>query len=139
MASRSRGRQFAVQILYQKAFSEYDTEKVLELFWRNVSADSGTRTFSEELVEGVLDAQTELELEITGYLKNWTLDRIVFLDKVVLQIAFYELLYAQDIPWRVVVDEAVMLAKLFSSDKSATFINGILHAWATKNRQENEA
>ncbi len=136
MASRSRGRQFAVQALYQLDFTKDPLERVLELFWPGVKADSGTRKFTEEIIEGVVGARHELELEITAYLKNWTLDRIVLIDKIILEIAFYELLYSRDIPWRVVIDESVELAKMFTSDKSATFINGVHNAWATKNRSD---
>lgn len=138
MASRSRGRELAVQILYQYDFSGYSLERVIELFWQKTKADKGTKLFTEELVDGVCDCLDELDLEIGAYLKNWTLDRIVTLDKIILQLAFYELLYNQDVPWRVVLDEAVVLAKMFSGDKSATFINGVLHAWATKNRQGDD-
>jgi len=134
MASRSRGRQFAVQIIYQKTFSDYDLAKTLELFWRDIAVDGETRRFSENLAKGVLDRQAELDLEISAYLKNWTLDRIAVIDRIVLQLAFYELIHSGDIPWKVVIDEAVNLAKMFSSDKSALFINGVLHAWAQKNR-----
>ena len=136
MTSRRRGRQFAVQILYQKEFSEYALERVLELFWQSAKADAGTRNFAEDLAMGVLDNRQELDLEISAYLKNWSLDRIAAMDHFVLQIGFYELLHQQDVPWKVVIDEAVNLAKMFSSEKSATFINGVLHAWASRNRSE---
>jgi len=133
MASRSRGRQFAVQLLYQKIFSGYELNRVCELFWRNVKVQKTTREFSEQLVAGVLEQQAQLDMEITGYLVNWTLDRIVPIDRIILQIAYYELLFSRDVPWKVVVDEAILLARLFSSEKSVTFINGVLHAWVTRN------
>ena len=133
MASRSRGRQLAVQIIYQKMFSGYELERVLELFWRGIKADEPTREFSRKLVEGVLKNEQQLDLEISAYLKNWSLDRIAVVDRIILQIAFYEFIYVDPIPWKVVIDEAVMLAKLFCNDKSANFINGVLHSWATKN------
>ena len=137
MVSRSRCRQFAVQMLYQNDFSGHELETGLELFWRGIKADGGTRRFTESLVRGVLDHQAELDLEITAYLQDWSLDRIVVVDRLVLQLAFYELLHSEDIPWKVIVDEAVLLCKSFSSDKSATFINGVLHAWAMKNRGQD--
>lgn len=139
MASRSRGRELAVQVLYQHEYTGYSLERGLELFWMNLKEDAGTRRFTQEIVEGVLDCVGELNMEISAYLKNWTLDRIVSLDRIVLQIGFYELLYNQDVPWRVVIDEAMMLANMYSSEKSATFINGVLHAWVTKNRLGGEA
>ena len=133
MTSRRRGRQFAVQMLYQHSFSAYEPEKVFDLFWRGVKTDDATREFAETLVLGVLRVQSELDMEITAYLKNWTLERIAVMDHLVLQLGFYELIHEDDIPWKVVIDEAVSLAKMYSTEKSATFINGVLHAWATKN------
>ncbi len=138
MTSRSRGRQFAVQMLYQKAFSEYETDRVFSLFWKGVKADRGTRAFSEDLVRGVLANAPQLDMEITGYLKNWSLERIVTIDHLVLQLGFFELLHRGEVPWKVAVDEAVGLAQMFSSEKSANFINGILHAWAVRNRDPEE-
>lgn len=138
MASRSRGRELAIQVLYQYEYSGYTPERVLELFWRNIKTDIGTRRFCEELVVGVLDCLHELDQEIIAYLKNWTLDRIVSLDHIIMKLAFYELIYAQDVPWRVVVEEAVVLARMYSSEKSVAFINGVLHAWVTKNRVKNQ-
>ncbi len=139
MASRSRGRELAVQMIYQHKFSGHELETDMELFWQGAKADAGTREFTEFLVRGVIDHASELDLEISAYLKNWTLDRIVLIDRIILQLAFFELLQTSDIPWRVVVDEAVVLGKMFNSDKSGTFINGVLHAWATKNRKDSAA
>lgn len=133
MASRSRGRQFAVQLIYQNEFSGHDLEHDCTLFWDGVKSDDATRAFTEHLVRGVLDHVGELDLEISGYLKGWTLDRIVLMDRLILRLAFYELIHGDDTPWKVVLDEAVLLAKLFSSDKSASFINGVLHSWGVNN------
>ncbi len=138
MTSRRRGRQFAIQLLYQKFFSDYDSDKVFELFWDGMKTDKGTREFSEFLVRGALDYRQELDMEISAYLKNWTLDRIAIMDHLILQLSFFELLHCKDVPWKVVIDEAVTLTKMFSSEKSATFINGVLHAWVTKNRDGAE-
>jgi len=134
MASRSRARQLALQVIYQNHFSGKELEDDFTVFWQGVKADEGTRTFTERLARGVIDQAAELDLEISAYLVKWTLDRIVLIDRIILQIAFYELLHERDVPWKVVLDEAVVLGKMFSGDKSATFINGVLHAWATNNQ-----
>lgn len=133
MASRTRGRQFAVQMIYQQMFSKQDPDQVFQTFWKNHEADKETRMFSEDLVQGVLDHRQELDLEISAYLKNWTIDRIAILDRIVLEVGFYELLFERDVPWKVVVDEAVGLAAAFGSDKSPRFINGVLHSWTLNN------
>lgn len=136
MSSRSRGRQFAVQMIYQFEFSGDPLDHILHHFWRNIEADQTTRAFSSQLARGVIEERRELDLEINGYLKNWTLDRIATLDRIILELALFELL-AKDIevPWKVVIDEAVTLAKMFGTDKSPTFINGVLHAWCARNSE----
>ncbi len=136
MASRSRGRQLAIQMLYQQHFSGYDLDRVEELFWKTQEADPETRAFCKELVLGVMEHRDQLDLEIQAYLKNWSLERIAILDRMALQVAFVELLYSREVPTKVVIDEAVTLANMFSGESSATFINGVLHAWATTNRGE---
>jgi len=133
MASRSRGRQLALQVIYQHAFSGNELEDDFDVFWKQTKADSGTRDYTEFLARGVTDYKDELDLEISAYLEGWVLDRIAMIDRIILQIAFFELLYEQDVPWKVVVDEAVTLGRQFSEDKSVVFLNGVLHAWATKN------
>ena len=133
MASRSRSRQLALQVIYQNGFSGKELEDDFTVFWQGTKADEGTRRFTEHLARGVIDHADQLDLEIGAYLVNWSLDRIVLLDRIILQIAFYELLHEDDVPWRVVLDEAVVLGKMFSGEKNAVFINGVLHAWAKNN------
>lgn len=132
MASRSRSRQFALQLLFQREFGSESPES-LNHFWTENPADETTKTFCDELMVGVQENYQALDLEISGYLKNWTLDRIATMDRLILRLAFFELTIAKKVPWKVVIDEAIMLAKLFSTDKSPTFINGVLHAWSTQN------
>ncbi len=80
-----------------------------------------------ELVEGVLTHQSELDAKIDQYLSsNWTLARLNKTDLLVLRLAIYEMLYVDDVPAKVALDEALQLAKEFSDDKSRRFINGVL-------------
>lgn len=137
MASRSQGRQFAVQILYQQHLTGDDLDQVLDLFWRRQS-DTPARImeFVESLVRGVLEHVDELDLEISHYLRDWTLDRMVLLDRLILRLALYELDSAEEpMPFRVVIDEALNLVKAFSGEESVPFVNGILHAWVTQRQQ----
>ena len=136
MASRTRARELSVQLIYQHHFSGNSLEEDIQVFFENTKADAGTQEFTNFNVRGVLDHARELDMEISAYLKNWTLDRLVLMDRIILQIAFFELLHNPEVPWKVVVDEAVMLGRMFSEEKSAVFINGVLHAWAVKNRDQ---
>lgn len=92
--------------------------------------DEATTTvpaYLPELVEGVLTHQSELDAKIDQYLSsNWTLARLNKIDLLVLRLAIYEMLYVDDVPAKVALDEALQLAKEFSDDKSRRFINGVL-------------
>ena len=92
--------------------------------------DEATTTvpaYLPELVEGVLTHQSELDAKIDQYLSsNWTLARLNKTDLLVLRLAIYEMLYVDDVPAKVALDEALQLAKEFSDDKSRRFINGVL-------------
>lgn len=135
MASRSRGRQFAVQILYQYGFSGDSLHHCLEVFWNQQEVDETTRTFSETLVRGIVEREVQLELEISAFLNRWSIDRLAAIDKIILQIGLFELIAFEDTPTKVVIDEAVNLTRLFSDDKSISFVNGVLHAWSEKNER----
>jgi len=132
MASRSRSRQLALQLLFQKEFA-VQSPKAMEHFWDENATDEVTREFCDRLVLGVETHRETLDIEISAYLKNWSLERIATMDRLILRMAFYELTIDKKVPWKVVIDEAITLSKLFSSDKSPTFINGVLHAWSTLN------
>ena len=87
-----------------------------------------------ELVEGVEDHQAELDALIVEHARNWTLERMPAIDRNVLRIALFELVGRPDVPVPVVIDEAVELAKRFSTDDSGRFVNGMLAAIAPKLR-----
>ena len=135
MASRSRARQYAVQMLYQLRITEFDIDDVQDKFWAREKADKKTQGFANELVEGVLDFATDLDLEIAAYAKNWSIERMAIVDHIILRLGMYEMIHKVDVPWKVVADEVVTLARLFSSEQSTSFINGIVHAWGTQNRE----
>jgi len=86
------------------------------------------------LVEGVEDHRTEIDTLLTDHARGWTLERMPVIDRTVLRIATYELLDRPDVPTAVVIDEAVELAKRFSTDDSGRFVNGMLAAIAKKVR-----
>ena len=123
-------------MLYQIQLTGQHVDDLRDGFWNREKADPKTRSFSEALVEGVLENIAELDLEIGAYAKNWSVERMAIVDRIVLQIGLYELIHHQDVPWKVVADEVVTLARLFSSEQSTSFINGIIHAWGTNNRLE---
>jgi len=135
MSSRSRGRQYAVQLIYQFEFSDDSFEIVRERFWKNQEQPISSQSFADELAQGVLEHREELDLELSGYLDKWTLDRLISLNRIILEIGLYELKFlAEKTPWKVAIDEAVMLARAFSGEEHTNFVNGVLHNWYMKNR-----
>ena len=86
------------------------------------------RAFIETLVKGVCGHAAELDDKITSYLRDWSLSRVAKVDLAILRLAFYELLYMKDVPETVVINEAVEMAKRYSTDKSGAFVNGVLGA-----------
>ena len=85
-----------------------------------------SKEFSKELVRGVLDKLKDVDEIIPNYLKNWKYDRILSIDRNILRMGVYELVFRQDIPYKVTINEAIELAKRFGDEKSGSFVNGVL-------------
>ncbi len=131
-SNRHLGRIVALQSLYEQDFrleAEDKTFAISEVLDRNVSRYKETiddTVFVEKLVRGVVEHQDELDNILQPLAPEWPIDQIARMDRVVLRIGAYELLYAKDIPPKVVINEAVELAKAFGGDNSSKFINGVL-------------
>ncbi|WP_414042954.1 transcription antitermination factor NusB [Macrococcus sp. EM39E] len=121
--SRTESRQHAVQILFQLETKEHDItiEEATNFIVEAPLKDA----FCETIVRGVKENEAAIDEKIMPQLKQWTLDRINKIDRIILRMSTYELLYT-DAPDKVVVNEAVNLAKIFSDDESYKFINGVL-------------
>jgi N utilization substance protein B len=124
---RRIARELAVQFLYQYDLSGGPLEEALPLFWETqaeVSEDG--RKFTEELVQGVVGHRVAIDERIAKYTENWDLPRIAAVDRNILRLAMYEMLFRDDIPPVVSINEAVDIAKKFSTRESGAFVNGIL-------------
>jgi transcription antitermination factor NusB len=88
------------------------------------------RSFMEKLVRGTLTQRESIDAIIRSHLRGWTLERLAAVDRAILRVALYELLYHEDVPPKVTIDEAVELAKVFGDDASPKFVNGVLSAVA---------
>ncbi|OGS35825.1 MAG: transcription antitermination factor NusB [Elusimicrobia bacterium RIFOXYB2_FULL_49_7] len=114
--------------------SKEPAQKVLADLEREVKPDAETFAYAERVVTAVSAQITTLDKIIAGQCKNWDLDRVALLDKNILRMAVAEILYFEDIPEKVSIDEAIELAKGYSTDKSGTFVNGILDPIAFKEK-----
>jgi N utilization substance protein B len=124
--SRSRCREWALQFLYQGEFGGPARPEALELFWHHFQAEGTPPAYLLDLVEGVTSHLEELDVFIVRYSEHWRLERMTIVDRNLLRVAVYELLYQPDIPPKVVINEAVEMAKRYGSEASGGFVNGIL-------------
>jgi N utilization substance protein B len=126
MKERTKARETALQALYQMDVAERDVEENLAPLTGGLRLGPEAKRYSEALVRGVVSSREEIDGLIEKYSENWTLDRMVVVDRNILRIAAYELLYCPDVPYKVAIDEAVELAKKYGSENSSAFVNGIL-------------
>ncbi len=134
MGVRRRGRELALQMLYQTELSGAGLEQIMASFEELHAAPEGASTFATSLVQGVLAHLGELDAHIASHADNWRLERMAAVDRNVLRLALYELVHEPDTPPAVVIDEAVELAKRFGSEQSGKFVNGILDGFAHRTR-----
>ena len=124
--SRSQCREWALQFLYQAEFAGAHRPEALERFWNHFQTEDAPPAYLLELVEGVTSHLEELDVFIVRYSEHWRLERMTIVDRNLLRVAVYELLYQPHIPPKVVINEAVEMAKRFGSEASGGFVNGIL-------------
>lgn len=124
MAARSKARKRAVDLLYEADLRGSD---VLALLAERVGmADPPIGDFTIVLIEGIAAHQARIDELLSQYAESWTLERMPGVDRAILRLGAYELLYADDVPPAVAIDEAVELARLLSTDDSPRFVNGVL-------------
>jgi transcription antitermination factor NusB len=126
MGRRRRARESAIQVLFHLEFSADDPREVFDLICENFRTQESIKPFSAQLVQGVCEKREELDALIIHASNNWRLERMARLDKCILRLAAYEMMFMHDIPPKVSIDEAVDLGKTFGGEDSGSFINGIL-------------
>jgi N utilization substance protein B len=126
MRKRTQARECALQILYQVDIRKDPVDKLFLDFWRENEAEAEVSDFANSLVIGALKNLKEIDETISTYASNWKLNRMAVIDRNVLRLATYELLFCPDIPQKVSINEAVDLAKKFGDMESGKFVNGIL-------------
>ncbi len=127
MALRHKAREFALQMLFQWEMGRQETLAIEAGFWKNARAEKTTRAFANQLFEGAVGESAILDELVRKYAENWRLERMAAIDRAILRLALHELRGARTPP-KVVINEAIELAKKFSSAEAAPFINGILDA-----------
>jgi len=126
MGVRRRGRELALQMLYQHELAGTSLAEMASRFEDLALAPPQAREFALALVQGVLEHLAEIDRHVSQQTEHWRIERMAAVDRNILRLALYELLYAPDTPPAVVIDEAVELAKRYGSEHSGPFVNGVL-------------
>ncbi len=128
VTGRRLAREWAMQFLFQAEFNPDDLDIALKRFWDDEEKKplERNRTFTEELIRGVVEKRRDIDRMLSNYTKNWDVDRLGVLDRIVLRVAVYEMLFRNDIPPIVSINEAVEIAKAYSGRASGRFVNGVL-------------
>ncbi len=128
VTGRRQAREWAVQLLFQTEFNPDNLDQALADFWNDEEKKPSERdtTYVNEVVHGVIEKRREVDRTISKYTQNWDVDRLGVLDRTILRVAVYEMLFRSDIPPVVSINEAVEIAKAYISKESGRFVNGVL-------------
>jgi transcription antitermination protein NusB len=124
---RRKSREFALQMLFEWDMTRQKPARVELLFWKTAKAADSTRLFANQLFEGTIAEAESIDALVTKLSENWRIDRLAAVDRSILRLGIYELRF-KTAPARVAIDEALELAKKFSSEEAPAFLNGILDA-----------
>jgi N utilization substance protein B len=134
MGVRRRGRELALQMLYQREIAGGSADDVIAASGDLQQVPEGAREFAVALVRGVLEHGDAIDGHLKGQADNWRVARMAAVDRNILRLALFELIYQPATPAAVVIDEAIELAKRFGSERSSQFVNGILDGFLHRHR-----
>lgn len=126
LTRRRQARRLALQALYEYDTAHHDVEAVLRRHVEEKQPDDAVVAFAADLVHGVLAHVDQIDADIQGAASEWPLSQMARIDKNVLRLAIYEMLYNNAVPAKAAINEAVELAKAFGSETSSRFVNGVL-------------
>ncbi|HEY4222114.1 MAG TPA: transcription antitermination factor NusB [Myxococcota bacterium] len=132
MGIKRQARECALQILYplDMTAGALAADDAIARFFENFDADARARQRAESLVRGVVDNRAKIDELASQHSPRWKLERMAIVDRNVLRLCLYELLFDADTPVKVVIDEGVEIAKRFGAEQSAAFVNGVLDSAA---------
>ena len=128
MGKRRKAREATLQILFQLDFNSSQPAQIITHYWLNRKATKEIRDYSNWLVEGIISHQEEIDQIIQSFSEHWRLSRMAVVDRNILRMAVFELLYEENIAPAIVINEAIEIAKKYSGHEAAVFVNGILDA-----------
>ncbi len=137
-SNRRKGRELALQALYQIEITGDPSGTAVDLFLRHFEGNIKAKEFARRLVSGTVSQRAEIDRLIAQATEHWKIERLAKVDFVLLRMAAYELMFCADIPTAVTLDEAIEIAKRFGSAESASFINGVLDHVAQSSCDKSE-
>ena len=126
MSERRKAREIAVQVLYEMAQTEVPYPTPLATNLERRGGGEAVRVYAERLLRSVAEHRDEITSRLRAALSNWSLERVALVDRCILELGAAEILYFHDVPLKVVMNEAVEIARKFSTDESGAFVNGVL-------------
>ncbi len=139
MSHRRKAREVALKVLYGLDVINRDAGEAIDLFWANFGAPEDARPFSSLLVEGTWSKKEHLDELISRHSENWSLSRMARVDRNILRLAAYEMMFLPDVPLAATISEAVELAKKYSTAESSKFVNGVLGAMVPERERPEKA
>lgn len=128
MGVRRRGREYALQMLYAMDLTLYQPDQVFAGFYALQDLNRDAFYYARRLVDGVHSHLDEIDGALTRYAENWKIHRMAAVDRNLLRLGLYELMYVKEIPFPIVINEALEIVKEFSDQEGTQFLNGILDA-----------
>ena len=133
MKLRTQARSIALRALYEIDQSTHNPGVILDQLWdMDDIQDKSIRDFSLEIVQGVMPIISQIDEEISKHAPEWPLDQVAVIDRNILRIATWEFAVSQKTPLKVAINEAIELAKIYGSDSTPRFVNGVLGSLALK-------
>jgi N utilization substance protein B len=139
MGHRRVARECALQMLYELDIGKHSKEEILHSYWRMYEHAPKVRDFAEQLFDGTIQRLREIDKVIQEHAQNWKLSRMAAVDRNVLRLAVFEFLSGGTTPVTVIINEALEIAKKFSTQESAQFVNGILDSIKNQIKQKRQS
>lgn len=125
--NRRKAREYALKILYMIDIRKENYTSLMNEFWENIKENEKVKDFSNEIVKGVMENIEKIDKIISDVSLNWEIERMSYIDRNILRIGTYEIIFKNDIPHPVSINEAIEISKEYGDADSPKFINGILH------------
>lgn len=136
MGVRRRGREYALQMLYAMDMTEYQPDQVFAGFYAIQDLNRDAFYYARRLVDGVHGHQAAIDAALQKYAEHWKLHRMAAVDRNLLRLGLYELMFLKEVPFPIVINEALEIVKEFSDQEGTQFLNGILDAARKEFRPE---